>query len=113
MSKLSSAATFFKLPFIGGDLMKPLATDLSPTEMIQLGWLKFRSGKTLHRRLGGTADGGYNAQREDTLRVIAMVRGESAPQPPPQNGGTFQTACSATNVRDNHRACCAAYASVP
>ena len=42
MSKLASTGTFFKLPFIGGDLMKPLATDLSPTEFIQLGWLKIR-----------------------------------------------------------------------
>ena len=93
MSKLSSASTFFKLPFIGGDLMKPIATDLSPTEMIQLGWLKFRSGKTLHCRLGGTADGGYIDPSEDNLRVIAMVRGESAPQPPPANGDTFPPGC--------------------
>jgi LCP family protein required for cell wall assembly len=93
MSKLSSGGTFVKLPFIGGDLMKPLATDLSPTEMIQLGWVKFRAGKTLHCRLGGTADGGYIDPSEDNLRVIAMVRGESAPQPPPPNGDTFPPGC--------------------
>jgi LCP family protein required for cell wall assembly len=93
MSKLSSGGTFFKLPFIGGDLMKPVGTDLSPTEMIQLGWLKFRSGKTLHCRLGGTADGGYIDPSEDNLRVIAMVRGESAAQPPPPNGDTFPPGC--------------------
>jgi LCP family protein required for cell wall assembly len=93
MSKLSSTGTFFKLPFIGGDLMNPLATDLSPTELIQLGWLKTRAGKTLHCRLGGKADGGYIDPSEDNLSVIAMVRGESAPQPPPPNGDTFPPGC--------------------
>jgi len=93
MSKLSGAGTFFKLPFIGGDLMKPLATDLSPTEFIQLGWSKFRAGTTLHCRLGGKADGGYIDPSEDNVKVIAMVRGESAPQPPPPNGDTFPPGC--------------------
>ena len=93
MSKLSSAGTFFKLPFIGGDLMKPLATDLSPTELVQIGWLKFRAGTTLHCRLGGTADGGYIDPSEDNAAVIAMVKGESAPQPPPPNGDTYPPGC--------------------
>ena len=47
----------------------------------------------LHCRLGGTADGGYIDPSEDNLRVIAMVRGESAPQPPPPNGDTFPPGC--------------------
>jgi polyisoprenyl-teichoic acid--peptidoglycan teichoic acid transferase len=93
MSKLSGAGTFFRLPFIGGDLMKPLATDLTPTEMVQLGWLKFRSGSTLHCRLGGNADGGYIDPSEDNRQVILMVRGESAPQPPPPNGDTYPPGC--------------------
>ena len=93
MSKLSSGGTFLKLPFIGGDLMKPVATDLSPTEMIQLGWLKFRAGTTLHCRLGGTGDGGYIDPSEDNAAVIAMVKGESAPQQPPPNGDTYPPGC--------------------
>ena len=93
MSKLSGAGTFFKLPFIGGDLMKPLATDLSPTELAQIGWLKFRAGTTLHCRLGGTGDGGYIDPSEDNAAVIAMVKGESAPQPPPPNGDTYPPGC--------------------
>ena len=92
-SKLSSAGTFFKLPFIGGDLMKPLATDLSATDFLQLGWLKFRAGDTLHCRLGGRADAGYIDPSEDNAKVILMVQGLSAPQPPPPNGDTFPPGC--------------------
>jgi LCP family protein required for cell wall assembly len=92
-SKLASSGTFFKLPFIGGDLLKPLATDLSPTEFLQLGWVKFRAGTTLHCRLGGSADGGYIEPSEDNRAVILMVTGKSAPQPPPPNGDTFPPGC--------------------
>jgi LCP family protein required for cell wall assembly len=92
-SKLASASTFFKLPFIGGDLMKPLATDLSANEFLQLGWLKFRSQKTIHCRLGGTWTGSYIEPSEDNRQVILMVRGVSAPQPPPPNGDTYPPGC--------------------
>jgi LCP family protein required for cell wall assembly len=44
LSKLASVGTFFRLPFSGGDLMKPLATDLSTMQFLQLGWVKFRAG---------------------------------------------------------------------
>src|SRR3989440_10766463 len=93
MSKLSSAGTFFKLPFIGGDLMKPMATDLSPTEFVQLGWLKFRAGSTLHCRLGGKADGGYIDPSEDNAAVIAVGKRESAPRRPPPEGGHAPPGC--------------------
>src|SRR2546422_3581099 len=87
MSKLSSAGTFFKLPFIGGDLMKPMATDPSPTEFVQLGWLKFRAGSTLHCRLGGEADGGFIDPSEGNAAGHAVgQRGASPPPPPPQRG---------------------------
>ncbi len=92
-SKLASAGTFFKLPFIGGDLLKPLATDLSPTEFVQLGWVKFRAGTTYHCRLGGTWTGSYIEPSEDNLPVIRMVLGQSAPQPPPPNGDTYPPGC--------------------
>src|SRR5919201_3672901 len=93
MSKLVSPWTFFKLPFIGGDLVKPLATDLSANELIQLGWLKFRAGTTLHCRLGGSASGGYIDPSEDNRNVILMVIGKSAPQPPPPSNETFPPGC--------------------
>ncbi len=53
--ELVGLGTFVKLPFIGGDLVEPLTTDLSAGELLQLGWVKFRanSSRTLHCRLGG------------------------------------------------------------
>lgn len=92
-AKLASASTFFKLPFIGGDLLAPLATDLSPTEFMQLGWLKFRAGATVHCRLGGTWTGSYIEPSEDNRQVILMVTGKSAIQPPPPNGDTYPPGC--------------------
>ena len=97
-SKLASAGTFFKLPFIGGELMAPLATDLSPTEFLQLGWIKFRAGTTLHCRLGGTWTGSYIEPSEDNRAVILMVTGKSAPQPPPPNGDTYPPGCSVNRL---------------
>jgi LCP family protein required for cell wall assembly len=92
-AKLASTGTFFKLPFIGSAVMEPLATDLTPTEFLQLGWTKFRAGTTLHCRLGGREDGGYIDPSEDNQAVILMVTGKSAPQPPPPNGDTFPPGC--------------------
>ena len=53
--KLVGPGTFVRLPFIGGDLVKPLTTDLSAGQLMQLGWVKFRAnaGRALHCRLGG------------------------------------------------------------
>jgi polyisoprenyl-teichoic acid--peptidoglycan teichoic acid transferase len=84
-----SFGSFVRMPFIGDDLVKPLATDLSANELIQLGWVKFRApaSQTLSCHLGGTiADiGGASVilGSEDNAEVIQMVLGESAPQPPP------------------------------
>ena len=41
--KLGGVSGFLRLPFIGKDVMRPLATDLSATELLELGWVKFRS----------------------------------------------------------------------
>jgi LCP family protein required for cell wall assembly len=92
-SKLTGPGTFFKLPFIGGDLLSPLATDLTPTEFVQLGWLKFRAGSTIHCRLGGTWTGSYIEPSEDNRQVILMITGKSAVQPPPPNGDTYPPGC--------------------
>ena len=53
--KLAGPGTFMRLPFIGDDLAKPLTTDLSAGQLMQLGWVKFRAngGRALHCRLGG------------------------------------------------------------
>jgi polyisoprenyl-teichoic acid--peptidoglycan teichoic acid transferase len=97
--KLASVGTFFDLPFIGGDLLRPVATDLTPGDFMQLGWVKWRSsnGKTLHCRLGGDVEtiGGqsYVVPNELDRPVIAMVTGDSAPQPPPPGSGVYGPGC--------------------
>ena len=98
-SKLASVGTFFDLPFIGGDLLKPLSTDLSAWQILQLGWVRFRSssGKALHCRLGGDpARVGVSAvilPSELNRETVLMFTGQSAPQPPPP-GGTYQPGCT-------------------
>jgi LCP family protein required for cell wall assembly len=87
--EVASFSGFLRLPFVGDDVVKPLATDLSATELIELGWVKFRasSDATLRCRLGGDAeqiDGiFYILASEENVSVVSMVTGESAPQPPP------------------------------
>ncbi len=96
---LTSFGTLVKLPTIGGDLLKPLATDLSAGQFLQLGWLKFRSSdsRTLHCRLGGdpmTVGGQAVIEpTEENRNVIAMVVGNSAPQPPSPGSGTYGPGC--------------------
>ena len=94
-----SFGTFVRGPFIAGDLVRPLATDLSSAQLLQLGWRKFRtpdSGR-LRCRLGGVAvsEGGvsYIQGSEENRSVIAMVTGQSAPQPPPPGSGPFGPGC--------------------
>jgi hypothetical protein len=81
------------MPFIGGDLLKPLATDLSANEFLELGWSKFRSGRTIHCRLGGISTGGDITPSEDNAKVILMVLGKSAVQPPAPSGDTYPPGC--------------------
>jgi LCP family protein required for cell wall assembly len=99
LSKLASASTFFRLPFSGGDLMKPLSTDLSTNDFIQLAWIKFRAGTTLHCRLGGRDLGdGYLQPSENNIQVIQEVLGNSAPQPPNPADGPFGPGCLSGNA---------------
>jgi LCP family protein required for cell wall assembly len=94
LSKLASPGTFFRLPFSGGNLMKPLATDLSTWQFIQLAWVKFRAGSTLHCRLGGKDYGdGFITGDQENIAVIQMVLGNSAPQPPPPGSGLYGPGC--------------------
>jgi polyisoprenyl-teichoic acid--peptidoglycan teichoic acid transferase len=97
--EVTSFGSFLRMPFIGDDLVKPLATDLSTNELIELGWVKYRtpSSGTIRCRLGGTvADLGgvsYILGSEENVSVVAMVTGESAPQPPPPGSGQFGPGC--------------------
>jgi LCP family protein required for cell wall assembly len=98
-SKLTSPRTLVKLPFMGDELAKPLATDLSAGQLAQLGWVKFRSssGRSLHCRLGGTGSfaGGQSViePSEDNRNVLAMFLGRSAPQPPAPGSGPYGPGC--------------------
>jgi LCP family protein required for cell wall assembly len=97
-NKLVSPGTFVKLPFIGDDLVKPLATDLSAGQLMQLGWVRFRAneGRSLHCRLGGEPQsiGGESVLvgGEENSATLAMFTGLSAPQPP-RPGTTFGAGC--------------------
>ena len=96
LSKLSSPSLFFSLPFDGSSLLAPIATDLSTWKLLQLSWVKFRSGKSIHCRLGGTGQtiggGDYIIGGPENIRVIDEVLGQSAPQPPPK-GQPFAPGC--------------------
>jgi LCP family protein required for cell wall assembly len=98
-AKLTGFGTVVKLPFIGDDLLAPVATDISTQGFLSLGWTKFRSssGSTLHCRLGGESSGGDIVPTEENRAVIAMVTGDSAPQPPPPGSGAFGPGCVVGN----------------
>lgn len=97
LSKLASVSTFFRLPLNGSSLLAPLSTDLSTWDFMQLGWVKFRAGSTIHCRLGGTATGnGFITGGEENIQVIQEVLGNSAPQRPPA-GNLFAPGCVVGN----------------
>ena len=90
LDKVTGAGTVLKLPFVGGDLVTPLATDLGAWDLMQLGWSYFRAdtGRALHCRLGGdpATVGGESVilGTEDNVATVAMFTGRSAPLPPPR-----------------------------
>lgn len=95
-AKLLSFTTFLSLPFDGSSLFGPLSTDLTTTQLIELGWVKFRSSDAhaLYCRLGGNpADvGGADVllPSEDNRSTLAMWAGLSAPEPP---SGSYAPGC--------------------
>jgi len=100
LNKLSSPSRFFSLPFNGSSLLKPIATDLSTWELMQLAWNKFRAGKAIHCRLGGTNTtnslGDVVIGGPENIRVIDEVLGQSALQPPPK-GQPYAPGCVVGN----------------
>jgi len=89
-ARVTSIGGALKMPFRGGSIVKPLATDLSAAQVLELGWAYFRAdkGHALHCRLGGepgSADGqSVIFGSEDNVATIAMFTGRSAPLPPPK-----------------------------
>jgi LCP family protein required for cell wall assembly len=95
--KVTSPSTALKMPVLADDLVEPLATDLSAGQLMQLAWVKVRSGNTLRCRLGGSPSeiGGesYLIGAEENRNVILMFLGVSAPQPPPPGTGLYGPGC--------------------
>ncbi len=89
-AKVTSLGTAVRLPFVGDDMARPLATDLSAGQLMQLGWAYFRAdaARALHCRLGGepaSVDGeSVLLGSEDNVAAVAMFMGRSAPLPPPK-----------------------------
>ena len=98
MGKITGVSGFLHMPFWGDDVVKPLATDLSTNELLQLTWVRKRASgsKTLKCHLGGTpafvGDASVLESSEDNALVIAMITGKSAPQRPPK-GQLFAPGC--------------------
>jgi LCP family protein required for cell wall assembly len=93
--KALAPTTAIRYPFIGDDMLRPLATDLSTWQLAQLGWVVWRAddSRTLRCRLGGEDVGGsVLVPDEDNRNVIAMFVGASAPQPP-RPGSLFAPGC--------------------
>jgi LCP family protein required for cell wall assembly len=84
--ELNSPWNIFHLRSIGKAIARPLSTDLTAKDMLELGWVKFRSGRTLQCHLGGL---GQFVDGQDVIvptpqdrAVIQMFLGTQAPQPP-------------------------------
>jgi len=101
MGKFTSPATLAKLPFKGSSLVTPLTTDLSPGQLMSLGWVKFRSstGSAIHCRLGGDSSSSSSdlIPSEDNRNVISEFQGTSAPQPPTA-GSPYAPGCVTGHV---------------
>jgi len=99
MGKITSPGTLLRLPTRGDELLRPLVTDLTAGQLLQLGWVKFRApaSHALHCRLGGTAATIGNQSvitaSEENIAVAHMVAGDSAPQPPPPGSGPYGPGC--------------------
>jgi LCP family protein required for cell wall assembly len=101
-AKLLGVGTLTDLPFMGGSLLDPIATDLSAGELIQLIWMvKARGGSTLHCRLGGTLYGnGQILPNEEDQAVVNEVRDPNAAATPPNvaSYGLYAPGCSTKDL---------------
>jgi LCP family protein required for cell wall assembly len=94
-SSLVSPSSLFNLPSIGRAIADPLSTDLSANDLLELGWRKERSSRTLHCHLGGTPSG-FSSDLiggEENRQTVQMWLGHSAPQPPPP-GSSLAAGCT-------------------
>jgi len=98
LRKMTGFSTLVKLPFIGAKLAKPLATDLSALQFMQIGWI-YKRGHELHCRLGGTpetlpdGEAVIVGEGDDKERVIFAVLGKTAPLPPRPGEERYGAGC--------------------
>ena len=94
---LASPSTLLHLPHVGNAIGKPLTTDLSANDLLELGWRQLRASRTLHCRLGGTITSVGGASEliggDENRRVILAVLGRSAPLAAAP-GDTFAAGCT-------------------
>ncbi|MGD0272738.1 MAG: LCP family protein [Gaiellaceae bacterium] len=98
LSKITGITTMLELPWLADDVLKPMATDLSAGDLMQLGWLKLRASRTLHCRLGGDPQtiGGASEliPGEENFSVIRMVKGTETPRAPTAGASLYAPGCS-------------------
>src|SRR5262245_33454540 len=98
LGKMTSFSNLVKLPFNGSKLVKPLATDLSTAQFLQMGWV-YKRGHALHCRLGGTpttlpdGESVIVAEGDDKERVLQAVLGRTAPLPPRPGEERYGAGC--------------------
>lgn len=98
LHKMTSLGTLVKLPFVGGSLAKPLATDLSAFQLMEIGWV-YKRAHALRCRLGGTVqtlptgESVIVSEGDDKDRVILAVLGKTAPLPPRPGEGPYGAGC--------------------
>jgi LCP family protein required for cell wall assembly len=100
LHKMTGFSTLAKLPFMGDSLVKPLATDLSAFQFMQVGWI-YKRGHELHCRLGGTpetlpdGESVIVSEGDDKERVILAMLGKTAPLPPRPGEERYGAGCVA------------------
>ena len=98
MNEITGLDGYLRMPMVGDEIVRPLATDLSTNELLAFAWVRRRAAadKTLRCRLGGTPDTVSGASviqsSEDNPLVIAMITGQTAPQRPAA-GQPFAPGC--------------------
>lgn len=104
LDKATGLGTALRLPVVGDDLVKPLTTDLSTWQLLQLGWVSMRAetGRGVHCRLGGdpASIGGESVilPSEDNVETVAMFTGRAAPLAPPK-GLPYAPGCRVGEAR--------------